>query len=174
MTTLASTLPAGRRVVAESRFARVVAIACCSFSHHGQHPLSVREVPRLDRDDRAGALSFEPFANAVRAGLICCLSCVHCPSLALSRGAEGDQLGSAPNGAMVAADACHCAFPQILPRIMLSTMMAPIRPGCRAGRPYLRESAGSNTSDRVQGGRGLLAARAWHPVCFAETRVGVV
>jgi hypothetical protein len=172
VTTLASTLPAGRRVVAESHFARVVATARCSFSHHGQHPLSVREVPRLDRDDRAGALSFEPFANAVRAALICCLSCVHCPSLALSRGAEGDQLGSPPNG----GGGC---LPLRVPTDT-ATDHAEYDDGADSARVPGRASAFEgigglehDSSDRVQGGRGLLAARAWHPVCFAETRVGV-
>eukprot|EP00966_Prymnesium_polylepis_P191613 4440352-Prymnesium_polylepis.1 len=31
---------------------------------HGQHPEGVREVLRVDRDDRAGELAFEPCAGA--------------------------------------------------------------------------------------------------------------
>ena len=112
VTTLASTLPAGRRVFAESRFMRVVATARRSFSHHGQHPLSVRELPRFNRDDRAGALSFKKFANAVRAPLICCRAFTVGHSLSHA----APRATSWVHCRMVAADSCH-STPALMPRL---------------------------------------------------------
>ena len=135
---------------ADSRSAQLRAVvAFARPSDHGQHPEGVREVPRLDRDDRAGKLAFDPCANAVRAPS-CPSRCVHCPSLALARSVTRAAF-SWFHRRTAAADLVPA---QMLARRPPRTTTTTARPGYRALRPHVREPTDSNRT--LRGRRGSL------------------
>jgi hypothetical protein len=120
------------------------------YLNHGQHPEGVREVPRVDRANRAGVLAFETRANAVRAPPlpITVRSRPAASPLGLARSVT--RATCSPVHRRTAAADARASVPQLLARRQSTTTTASLRPGCRARRPLPREPADSNWTLRVQ------------------------